>query len=144
MYVSRAKSYEFIFGYALAVLPIAFVQAILFFLVGGIFDASIFGVGILFGAICNEKSMGGVSSIIITGQSVLSGMWFPVEGLNQEMVTFVKVLPFKNSTLLIQNVVIGINDAFNDFWLPLITVVSYSVVIIIMAILTFRNKMIEK
>ncbi len=44
LYVSRARSYEFIFGYALAVLPIALAQSVLFFVVGGLFDTSLFGV----------------------------------------------------------------------------------------------------
>lgn len=163
LYVSSAKPYEFIFGYALAVLPIALVQAILFFLVGGIFDASIFsvgmifsillslvtsllfiGFGILFGSLCNEKAIGGVSSIIITGQSVLSGMWFPIEGLNSGMVMFMKALPFKNATMLIQNTLNGINNLFDDFFLPLIIVLAYTFVIITISVFVFKNKMKAK
>lgn len=164
LYVSGAKSYEFIFGYALSVLPIAAAQSILFFLVGGIIDASIFGIsmlfaiilssfftslffiacGILFGSICNEKSIGGISSIVIVGQSVLSGMWFPVEGLSGAMVAFMKALPFKNATTLIQNTLNGINSGFDDFIYPLIIVLIYTVLVFITAILVFRNKMKEK
>lgn len=163
LYVSKAKSYEFIFAYALAVLPITLVQSILFFLIGGIFDTSLFGfgmviaivlsvvtslffigMGILFGSICNEKSIGGVSSIVIVGQSVLSGMWFPIEGLNEGMITFMKILPFKNATMLIQNMIIGVNDSFNDFVLPLLIVLGYAVLVFVVAIVVFKNKMKEK
>ena len=163
LYVSKTKSYEFIFAYALSVLPITLVQSILFFLVGGIFDTSLFGLGmilaivlsvvtslffigmgILFGSICNEKSIGGVSSIVIVGQSVLSGMWFPVDGLNEGMITFMKVLPFRNATMLIQNMIIGVNDSFNDFILPLLIVLGYTVLAFVVAILVFKNKMKEK
>ena len=163
LYVSKAKSYEFIFAYALAVLPITVIQSILFFAVGVIFDTSllgagiIFGVllslfsslffiamGILFGSICNEKAVGGVSSIIITGQSVLSGMWFPVEGLDSGMITFMKVLPFKNASALIQNVVNGVNDGFDDFFLPLLIVLGYTIAAFAVAITVFRYKMKEK
>ena len=101
-------------------------------------------MGILFGSICNEKSIGGVSSIVIVGQSVLSGMWFPVEGLSGGMITFMKILPFKNSTMLIQNMIIGINDSFNDFVLPLLIVLGYTVVAFTTAILVFKSKMKEK
>ena len=38
LFVSKAKSYEFILSYALALIPIVLVQSILFFLVGIIFD----------------------------------------------------------------------------------------------------------
>ena len=160
LYVSKAKSYEFIFGYALAVIPISFIQTILFFLVGGIIDTSIFSLsmllailvsvipallfislGILLGSLCNEKSIGGVSSIVIAGQSVLSGMWFPVEGLSAGILTFMKILPFKNATMLVQNALNGINDNFNDFVLPLIIVLGYTIIIFLIAIIVFKNKM---
>jgi ABC-2 type transport system permease protein len=160
LYVSRARSFEFIFGYALAVLPIALGQSVLFFVVGGLFDTSLFSIrllwailfslvtslffiaaGILFGSICSEKSIGGVSSIIITGQSVLSGMWFPAEGLSGGMITVMKVLPFKNATILVQNMIIGVNDRFNDFTLPLLIVLAYTVVMFVVAIIAFRGKM---
>ena len=160
LYVSRARSYEFIFGYAFAVLPIALAQSVLFFVVGGLFDASLFSVrivwaillslvtslffiaaGILFGSICSEKSIGGVSSIVICGQSVLSGMWFPVEGLKGGILTLMNILPFKNATMLVQNVVLGVNDTFKDFTLPLLIVLGYTIVMFAAAIFAFRAKM---
>ena len=163
LYVSKAKSYEFIFAYALAIVPIVLIQSILFFLVGGIIDSSIFGLGmvlailislvtslffismgILLGTLCNEKAIGGVSSIVIAGQSVLSGMWFPIEGLNGGIITFMNVLPFRNATMLVQNTMIGINDIFKDFVLPLIIVLAYTVVSFVVAIILFRNKMKSK
>ena len=164
LYVSDAKSYEFIFGYALSVIPIALIQSVLFFLVGGIIDASLFGIGmlsaillssfltslffiacgILFGSVCGEKSIGGISSIVIVGQSVLSGMWFPIEGLSEGMLFFMKVLPFRNATQLIQNTLNGIADLFDDFIYPLLTVSVYILVAFFCAILVFKIKMKSK
>ena len=163
LYVSKAKSYEFIFGYALSIIPLSLVQAVLFFLVGGIIDSSLFGVGmilsillsvvtslffiafgILFGSLCNEKSIGGVSSILIMGQSILSGMWFPVDGLDSGILIVMKVLPFKNATMLLQNIINGINDTFNDFVLPLIIVLAYSIVAFVIAIIIFKKKMKDR
>lgn len=163
LYVSKAKSYEFIFSYAIAIIPIVVIQSILFFLIGIIFDASILsinmlfaillslvtslffiGVGLLLGSICTEKSIGGVSSIIIAGQSVLSGMWFPTDGLDKGMITFMNILPFRNATCLIQNTLNGINDSFKDFILPLIIVVAYTIVVFVAAIIVFKNKMKSK
>ena len=160
LYVSKAKSYEFIFAYAFAILPIALIQSILFFVVGGIIDSSIFCVGmiwavlqsimtalffialgILFGSISNEKSVGGISSIVIVGQSVLSGMWFPMDELDQSIIMLMNVLPFRNATLLIQNVLNGINNVVSDYFFPLINVILYSVIIFILAIMFFRSKM---
>ena len=163
LYVSRAHSYEFILGYAFAVLPIALVQSVLFFLVGGAFDHSLFCIGmisaialslvtslffiaagIFVGSVCNEKSVGGVASIIITGQSLLSGMWFPLKGLNGGMITFMKVLPFRNATMLLQNQITGVADTFADLTLPFLIVLGYSVLAFVVAILAFRSKMKEK
>ena len=163
LYVSKAKSFEFIFGYALAVIPISFIQTILFFLVGGMIDTSLFSInmvlallisiipallfiaiGIMLGSLFNEKSIGGISSIVIAGQSVLSGMWFPVDGLSEGVLTFMKVLPFKNATMLVQNTLNGINDNFNDFVLPLIIVLGYTIIIFLIAIIVFKNKMKDK
>ena len=163
LYVSNAKSHEFIFSYALSMIPIIFVQSLLFFLIGGIIDSSIFSInmvfailislvtsllfialGILLGSLCNEKSIGGISSIVIAGQSVLSGMWFPVEGLSEGMIIFMDVLPFRNATKLVQNTMNGINDAYKDFLLPLIIVLAYTIVSFIVAIVVFKKKMKSK
>ena len=160
LYVSNAKSYEFIFAYALSMIPIIFGQSLLFFIVGGIFDSSIFSIymvfailisivtslffiaiGILLGSICNEKSIGGISSIVIAGQSVLSGMWFPIEGLSEGMITFMNILPFRNATQLVQNTMSGINDAYKDFLIPLIIVLAYTIVSFVLAIVAFKIKM---
>lgn len=160
LYVSKAKSYEFILGYIVSILPIVAGQSILFFLVGGIIEHDLFSLGMLYaflisivtsiffitmglllGIICNEKSIGGVSSIVIAGQSLLSGMWFPLDGLSEGMLTFMNILPFRNATMLVQNALNGINDPFKDFILPLIIVLAYTVVAFIISIILFKKKM---
>lgn len=163
LYVSKAKSYEFIFAYAISVLPIVAIQSVLFFLVAIIFDSSIFSLGMLFsilisiftslffiaagiffGSLCNEKSIGGVASICIVGQSVLSGMWFPIDGLNEGMIAFMNALPFRNATQLVQNLLIGVNNTFDDFLKPFLIVLAYTIVLFVIAIFTFRSKMKAK
>ena len=160
LYVSKTRPYEVIFGYTLALLPVAFLQSVLFFVVGGLLDTSFWsvgmlrgipfclivsflfiGFGILLGSLCNEKSIGGASSAIIVGQSVLSGMWFPVEGLSGGFLTVMKALPFKNATALVQNAVNGYADAWADLGLPLLIVLGYTVVTFVAAIAVFRHKM---
>lgn len=160
LYVSGAKSYEFIFSYALSVLPVALLQSVLFFVTGGIFDTSIFSInmifsilvsmvtslffiafGILFGSLFSEKSVGGISSVLIAGQSVLSGMWFPLDGLSSGVLAFMKVLPFKNATMVVQNTLLGINSFYPDFLLPLLIVSGYTIVAFFVAVTVFKNKM---
>ena len=160
LYVSKTKPHEFIFGYTLALMPAVVVQSVLFFVVGGIIDPSIwsvrmiFGVllcvftsllyialGILFGSVCGEKAIGGVASAVISGQSLLSGMWFPTEGLGSGIMTFMKVLPFRNATMLVQNAVNGYADAFSDLILPALIVLAYTVAAFAAAIPAFRRQM---
>ena len=161
--MSRAKSFEFVLAYALAIVPIVAVQSVLFFLVGGILDASIFSVGIVYailmsfitslffvatgillGSIVNEKAVGGVASIVIAGQSILSGMWFPLDGLGKGVITFMNVLPFRNASQLVQHVMNGVEDAFYDFGLPLIIILAYTFVMFVLAVVVFRHKMKAK
>ena len=160
LFVSRTRSYEFIFGYALALLPIALLQAVLFFLVGGIIDASFWsvtmllgilfgiitsllfiGIGILLGSLCTDKGVGGVASAVIAGQSLLSGMWFPTEGMGQGMLTLMRILPFRNATMLLQNAVNGYGDLFADIISPLLIVLAYTVAGFVAAVIAFRKKM---
>lgn len=160
LFVTETKSFEFILSYTFSVLPISIIQTILFFVVGGIIDSSFWsismflgvlisiiisllfiGFGILFGSICNEKSIGGVSSIIIVFQSVLSGMWFPVEGLSDGFVRFMKVLPFKNATNLMQNIINGYNNFLQEILIPLIIILIYTAIVYIFAIFIFKRKM---
>lgn len=162
LYVSKTKPYEFIFSYALAVLPITLAQSVLFFVVGGIFDPALFGwgmvggvamslftsllfiaLGILFGSVCNEKSVGGIASIVISGQSVLSGMWFPVDGLGGAMMTLMEILPFRNAALAVQNVLNGVGG-FDALGLPVLVVIAYMVATFWVSVLVFKAKMQEK
>ena len=163
LYVSPARSFEFIFGYAVALLPFALLQSILFFVVGGIIDPSLWsvrmvyavlislipavffiGAGILLGSVCSERSVGGVASIIIAGQSMLSGMWFPMESLSGGIITVMNVLPFRSATLLVQNTLNGGVNGFEGFVKPLLIVLAYTVVMLIAAVLIYKQKMREK
>ena len=158
--VSPAKPYEFIFGYTLALAPISLVQSVIFFAVGGLIGSSILGIGvllgillslvtsllfigfgILFGSLCSEKSVGGIASIVIAGQSVLSGMWFPTEGMPEGFLTVMRLLPFKNATDLIKNATLGVTDVNSELLLPLLVVLIYTAVVFTLAILVFKSKM---
>ena len=160
LYVSRAKPVEFILSYALPILPLTLVQSILFFLVGGIFDSALFGLGmlfailfslftslfyiamgILFGALCTEKSIGGIASILVACQSLLSGMWFPIEGLGAGMLHLMNALPFRNATQLVQNAALGFGDAWGDLFRPLLILLCYTLAAFVCAVLVFRRKM---
>ena len=163
LYVTPARSYEFVLGYTLAMIPVGLLQSALFFVVAGIIDPSFFSVhmllgmacslltallfigsGILLGSLCGEKSIGGVSSIVIAGQSVLSGMWFPLEGLSRGMIAMMNALPFRPSAQFIQNMVLGSENRFDDIVKPFLTVLAYTVIVFVVAIFAYRQKMKER
>ena len=160
LYVSRAKPVEFLLSYALPILPLTLLQSVLFFVVGGIFDTELFGagmafailfgiftslfyiaMGILFGSVCSEKSIGGIASILVACQSLLSGMWFPIEGLGQGMLNLMDALPFRNATQLVQNAALGFGDPWVDLWRPFLVLLGYTLAAFIGAVLIFRRKM---
>ena len=160
LYVSRAKPVEFLLSYALPILPLTLLQSVLFFVVGGIFDVGLFGLGmvfailfsiftslfyiamgILFGSVCNEKSIGGIASILVACQSLLSGMWFPIEGLGDGMLALMNALPFRNATQLVQNAALGFGDPWVDLWRPFLILLGYTLAAFVCAVLVFRKKM---
>jgi ABC-type transport system involved in multi-copper enzyme maturation permease subunit len=68
-------------------------------------------------------------------------MWFPTEGLNEGMITFMNVLPFRNATQLVQNTMNGINDVYKDLLIPLSIVLAYAIASFVLAIVAFKRKM---
>lgn len=164
LYTTPFKSHEFIIGYALSVVPIGMMQTALILLVGGIMSPSFFswnmllclpasiisillfvGFGILFGTLFNQKTVGGISSILIMGQSLLSGMWFPLESLSQKFNQIIKCLPFRSGSLLFQNLCMGAsNNIFTDVLHPLIVLSVYAIVAFFIAVIVYKKKMEEK
>lgn len=157
LYSSPIKSWEFIFGYSISMIPISLIQSILFFGVASFLDSTFFsinlllgivvslfistlfiGLGILFGSLCNEKSIGGISSIIIMCQSILSGMWFPTNAMSKAIIKVMDILPFKASTSLLQNVCSG---DFNNTFKYIINIMIYILLIYSLGIFVYSKKM---
>jgi hypothetical protein len=59
-------------------------------------------------------------------------------------IVVMNILPFKNATILLQNSLNGINDIYKDFIIPLIIVLSYTIVVFILSIVMFKKKMKSK
>lgn len=156
LYTTPVKSYEFIFGYLFSMLPFSVIQSVILlgvaclldvsFFSAGIFLAVIFNViisvlfisfGILLGSLCSNKSVGGASSIIIMGQSMLSGMWFPLNDMSKTFVNFLNVLPFKNCSDIM------IKICANDFSVlrELLIIMGYTLVVLVIAVIAYRTKM---
>ncbi|MBQ9469219.1 MAG: ABC transporter permease [Clostridia bacterium] len=159
LYTTEIKSYEFLVSYALAAIPMAFSQGVVLLTAAVIIDPSFFGaglfaalflgivssllfvsLGILIGSVCNEKAVGGVSAGVITGQSVLSGMWFPVKGLSSGFIKVMDVLPFRNATRAVQSVAGGYAGV-DETLIPCLILLAYTAAVFALAVWVFRKKM---
>ena len=157
LYVTPARSYEFILSYLTAMLPVSLMQSAVFFTAAGIVDPGFFsvnlliavpaslvsavlfiGFGLLLGSLCNEKAIGGVASIIIAGQSMLSGMWFPLEGLSDGFVGFMNALPFRPAAQWLTGITSGAGDA--EWARHLLILLAYTVVITAAGIFVFARQ----
>lgn len=164
LYTTPLKSSEFVLGYVASIIPIGLIQTFTVLVVACILDFSFFnfsillcipfsivsillfvGFGLLIGSLLNSKAVGGVASILICGQSMLSGMWFPLEQMSESFNNFIKVLPFRSGSLMFQNLCLGFGDNyFNGVIEPFLILLVYSVVILIVSIFVYSKKMKEK
>lgn len=159
LYTTKIKPYEFILSYALALIPVGLSQSAMTLLVAGVMDVSFFGVGMLaalaisvvpvilyvalgifFGSVLSEKTIGGVASVATMGQSVLSGMWFPIEGLSEGFINFMNVLPFRNASTLMRSAFV-LSYGFDDFIKPLLILLAYTVVVLTISVFAYGKKM---
>ncbi|HHU55940.1 MAG TPA: ABC transporter permease [Acholeplasmataceae bacterium] len=164
LYTTPLRSYEFIIGYVLSIIPIGIIQTLIMLFLGGILEPSFFSLnmlicipislisilffvsfGILFGTLFNQKSVGGITSILIMCQSMLSGMWYPLESMSGGFNTFINVLPFRSGSMLFQNIMIGFDtNVFDNIIKPLLIILAYTVAAWILAIIIYMHKMKEK
>lgn len=155
LFSSPMKSYDYILGYTLSMIPLVICQSIVFFLLAIIMglEASIniiytilimipisilyIGIGILIGSITSDKSSPAISSILLQIVCFTSGMWFDTTIVGSTFAFISKMLPFKYTLDISRNILIGTNNLLNSI---IIVIVSIIIVYIINIIL-FKNKM---
>lgn len=158
IYTTPVRPYEFILGYLAAITPFGLIQSLILMGGGCIFEPTLLSlsllwlipaallsiimfaaIGILFGSVFSLRAVGGISSILISGQSILSGMWFPVEGLSDGFLTVMELLPFKSICMIFQNTVTPtlIENAFSDLWQPVIVIGVSTVVCSVLSCVFF-------
>lgn len=154
---SPLRSWEYIVGYSIPMLPMALAQSIICMLaaipMGAKFSINIFAMavgllptaclyialGLLLGSVLSEKAVGGVCGALLTNVSGwLSGTFFSIELIGGAFEKVCKVLPFYPSAKGAKALLEGRwADAIGD-----IAIVSaWAVVAAICAILVFTKKM---
>jgi ABC-2 type transport system permease protein len=156
---SPMKSSDYILGYILSLLPIVFLQNVLFFLVAIVmglkFSLSIIttifvsivisvffiALGILIGSLVSEKGTGGLGSIIVQLVCFTSGMYFPIDSIGGVFAVICKALPFEACLNIIQGTLHC--DYSNLSFANIIVFLIYFILTIIISIIVFKKRMIS-
>lgn len=157
LYATPMTGWNFILGYMLPMLPLAFAQGVCCFLVGALLGleltgnillAALFllpvslffiGMGLLLGSILNQKQVGGICGALMTNLTAwLSGIWFDLDLVGGVFQKIAQLLPFYHGVALEQAVAAGDMAAA----LPhLPWVLGYGLGAMALAVTIFLNKM---
>ena len=157
LYATPMTGWNFILGYMLPMLPIAFAQGVCCFLVGALLGlkltvnillAALFVVpislffiamGLLLGSLLNQKQVGGICGALLTNLTAwFSGIWFDLDLVGGTFQKIANLLPFVHGVELEQAVAAGDIVA----GLPhLLWVLCYGLVATALAVFVFFRKM---
>ena len=156
---SPMKSSDYILGYIISLIPIIILQDILFFILAIILGlsfsinivytiiisliVSIFfiALGILIGSLVSERGTGGLGSVIVQLVCFTSGMYFSKELVGKGFAFICEILPFESSLNIIKGV---LNNNYSLISIQnIIVYLIYTIVIFIISVIVFKNKMIS-
>ena len=157
LYATPMTGLDFILGYTLPMLPIAFAQGLCCFLVGALLGleltihillAALFvipislffiGMGLLLGSVLNQKQVGGICGALLTNLTAwFSGIWFDLDLVGGVFQKIADLLPFVHGVELEQAVAAGDMAAA----LPhLPWILGYGLAAIALAVFVFFKKM---
>ena len=157
LYTTPLRPAEFILGYMLPILPIAWCQTIICYVcaiplgltvdvnivyaVIGILPMAIFHIalGLLCGSLFNVKQVGGICGALLTNLSAyLSGVWFDLELVGGVFKKIANVLPFYHAAELEKALVLG---EFSKVGPNSVIILLYCIVTTMIAILVFLREM---
>ena len=156
LYTSPLKSFDFILGYMLPLIPISLAQSTVCYLVAltlgmtpsvnifyaiiANFPAAVFHIslGLLCGSVFNVKQVGGICGALLTNLcGWFSGVWFDITLVGGVFLKIARILPFIHAVSLEQAVVSG---NFTGILPRLCTVLAYALVTTVLAILLFLRQ----
>lgn len=157
LYTTPLTAADFIFGYALPVLPIAVAQTLICYLVAiilglpvtaklvcaiaFIIPVSLFfiALGLLCGSVFNVKQVGGICGALLTNITAwLSGTWFDLDLVGGVFKQIAYALPFVHAVELERAV---LNGSYSDILPHLIWVLGYAAAAVVIAVLLFVRQM---
>lgn len=157
LYTTPLTASDFIFGYALPILPIAIAQSIICYIAAillglpitiNIIYALIFiipvslffiATGLLCGSVFSSKQVGGICGALLTNLTAwLSGIWFDLELVGGAFKKIANFLPFVHAVELEKAV---LNSNYSDIFPHLYWVLGYMVAAVLFAVLLFLRQM---
>jgi len=157
LYTTPLKSWDYILGYMLPVIPMAIAQSIVCYLIAVVLGLPItinilyavfmivptaifyIALGLLCGSIFNVKQVGGICGALLTNLSAwLSGVWFDLELVGGAFRKIANLLPFVHAVELEKAMIVGtFTDALPHFY----PVLGYTIVVTIGAVFLFLRQM---
>lgn len=155
LFISPMKPIEYIFGYLIALIPIAIIQSILFFIAAMAFNLSLninviysililipisvlfIMMGILIGCISTDTQAPTIGSLIIQVVAFTSGMWFSIDMVGKAYKIICIVLPFSHTITLIRDVLLGKNT---NIVTSILIILAYILLISVISSLIFYKK----
>lgn len=157
LYTTPLTAVDFIFGYALPILPIAVAQSVICYIAAiclglpvtvtivyavlFIIPVSLFfiALGLLCGSIFTSKQVGGICGALLTNLTAwLSGVWFDLDLVGGAFKDIANALPFIHAVELERAVLSG---HYADIFPHLYWVVGYAAAVSAAAVLLFVRQM---
>ncbi len=157
LYTAPLSAGDFIFAYALPILPISLAQCLITYLLAIVLGLEVtahlltaivmilpvsllyISLGLLCGSVFNDKQVGGICGALLTNLSAfLSGVWFDVEMVGGIFKKIAEALPFIHAVELERAALRGeLAAALPHLW----WVLGYTAVTMVAAILMFLRQM---
>lgn len=157
LYTAPLSAADFIFGYAIPIIPISVAQCLICYIAAiflglspsiNILYAIIFiipvslffiGLGLLFGSILNEKQVGGICGALLSNITAwLSGVWFDLSLVGGVFQTIAEILPFVHAVELEKA---ALNGNFSNIFPHIYWVLGYAAAAFAAAIFLFLHQM---
>lgn len=157
LYTTPLTAVDYIFGYALPILPIALAQSVICYIAAvllglsvtvGILYALLFiipvsvffiALGLLFGSILGVKQAGGICGALLTNLTAwLSGIWFDLNLVGGAFKAAADLLPFVHAVELERA---ALNGNYEDILPHLLWVLGYAAAALAAAVLLFVRQM---
>lgn len=156
LFSSPLKVSDYILGYTISLVPVAFLQSLIFLiaaiLLGMTFSINIIytllisiflslmfiALGILIGCTFTEKQAPGFGSIVIQLIAFTSGLWFSIDTVSGAFKAICEILPFKYTVDLARY---SLSGNFTDALKPILMVIGFTILIYFLAVYIFKKKM---